>query len=339
MLQKARIKLTLLYSAIFLLLFWSLSFGIYAWMDQFFGDHGRIHFIEISQNEPQSNPGIHTEPPSDIIMDNLRNIIFVIDGLLLLTIPGVSWVLTGNALEPVQKAHNRERQFLADASHELRTPLSILRAEMEVVLKKPQTDTEYQKIIKSNKEEVEGLIALTENLLFMSRERTNHSSPINETIDLTDLLAEQVANFKLKADQKNLKLLLYPPEKEILILGNQLLLKRLFINLLDNAVKYTPKGKIGIAVKKTKIHALIIINDTGIGIAQNHQEKIFNRFYRADESRTKKGYGLGLSIAKQIVAVHEGKIVIKSAPAKGTSVQITFPLIDQIKPIQGKNLS
>src|SRR6267142_1433343 len=108
MIQQARIKLTLLYSAIFLLLFWSLSFGIYTWMNQFFGDHGKIHFMQISQNEPHSNPQAHTEPPSDIIMDNLRNILLIIDGLLLLTIPGVSWVLTGNALEPVEKAHRRE---------------------------------------------------------------------------------------------------------------------------------------------------------------------------------------------------------------------------------------
>jgi signal transduction histidine kinase len=328
MIKQARIRLTILYSAIFLVLFWSLSFGIYVWMNNFFGDQGRIHFGPSNLIDTDTHNFIRGDTPSDIIMDNLRNILLMIDGVLLVMIPVITWLLTGNALKPVQEAHKRERQFLTDASHELRTPLSILRAEMEVALKKKQSLAEYEKVIRSSIEEVEELIALVENLLFMSREQTRHSSPINEKIDLTDLTAEQVAGFQQKAKQKKLTLTFRPPEKETIILGNQQLLKRLLTNLLDNAIKYTKRGGITITIKQTKEKASVTIADTGIGIPKIQLEKIFDRFYRADSSRTEKGYGLGLSIAKQIVAVHHGEITVKSSPKKGTTMQVSFPLLD-----------
>lgn len=339
MIQEARIKLTLLYSIIFLLLFWSLSLGIYFWMNQFFGDQGSIQFIQLYQHSPVILPTHRHETPSDVVMDNLRSILLLIDGLLLIIIPVVTWFLTGNALKPVQTAHKREQQFLADASHELRTPLSILSAEMEVTLKKKQTISDYEKSIRSNKEEVEELIALVENLLFMSREQTKLSSPINETIDLTDVLAERIASFTVKAEQKKLKISFQPPETETLIAGNPQLVKRLFTNLLDNAIKYTAKGTVSVAVKREKNLVSITVSDTGVGIDAPHQEKIFDRFYRVDESRSAKGYGLGLAIAKQIVVLHQGKIEVKSTVGKGTTVQVSFPIKDLIKQVPEKNLS
>ena len=319
MIRKARIKLTLLYSAIFLLLFWVLSFGIYAWMNSFLGDRARISpEIPVYQT--------NREPPSDIVMDNLRNILLMIDFILLVTIPAITWLLTGNTLEPVQKAQKREQQFLTDASHELRTPLSILRAEMEVVLKKKRSPSEYQQVIQSSKEEVDDLSALVENLLFISREQTKHSSPINEKIELTDIIAERIASFGQKAKQKQLQLTFKPSETDLTIQGNHQLLKRLFTNLLDNAIKYTIKGTITITLMPHKDQAVVAINDTGIGIPEAQQDKIFDRFYRTDESRSEQGYGLGLSIAKKIMDVHQGTITVKSEPNKGTTMLLSFPL-------------
>jgi signal transduction histidine kinase len=318
MLRKAQTKLTILYSTIFLLLFWSLSLGIYEWMNQFFGDHSTFAHSLL--------PIIgHHEPPSDIIMDNLRDVLAIIDTILFVAIPIITWFLTGNALEPVQKAHKREQQFLSDASHELRTPLSILLAEMEVALNRKRSVAEYQQVIKSNKEEVDDLSALVENLLFISRENTKYSSPINEDIDLTDLIAERVAYFQPKAKEKNLKLLLHSAKTTPIISGNQQLLKRLFTNLLDNAIKFTEKGSITITSKQTKDAITVTVADTGRGISEEHQEKIFNRFYRTDESRSEQGYGLGLSIVKQIMEVHQGAITLKSKPGKGTIIQLIFP--------------
>ena len=95
---------------------------------------------------------------------------------------------------------------------------------------------------------------------------------------------------------------------------------------MDNAIKYTARGGITVTIKQAADHALVAINDTGIGIPKELQGKIFDRFYRADESRSEQGYGLGLSIAKQIVAVHQGTITVKSAPDKGTELTLSFPL-------------
>jgi two-component system, OmpR family, sensor histidine kinase CiaH len=326
MIRRARIKLTLLYSAIFLLLFWVLSFGIYFWMNQFYGDSSSIHVIQTYEPEPGAPPEIRHEPPSDIVMDDLRNILLTIDLILLLTIPAITWLLTGNALAPVQKSYQREQQFLSDASHELRTPLSILRAEMEVTLNRKRSVSEYQKVIRSNKEEVDDLAALVENLLFISREKTKFSSPINDDIDLTDLIAERIAYFQSKAKQKKLALTLQSAKTAPVIKGNPQLLKRLFTNLLDNAIKFTAKGNITITVRQTKKAVFVEVIDTGMGIPKEHLENIFDRFYRTDESRSEQGYGLGLSIAKQIMDVHSGSITVKSELNRGTTMILTFPL-------------
>lgn len=320
MIRRARIRLTLFYSTIFLLLFWSLSFGIYAWMNSFLGDRSKT-FFEITNSQ------FYQEMPSDVVIDNLRTILLLIDTILLIAIPAITWLLTGNALNPVQKARKREQQFLSDASHELRTPLSILRAEMEVALKKRRSPAEYQKVIQSSKEEVDDLSTLVENLLYLSRENSKHSNPITEQIDLTELVTERIANFQHKARQKKLQLILQPSETNLVIQGNLHLLKRLYTNLLDNAIKYTSEGSITITMKKTKEHAQIAITDTGIGIPEEKQEKIFDRFYRTDESRSEQGYGLGLSIAKQIVQVHHGTVTVESRVGKGTTITLLFPLM------------
>lgn len=328
MIRQARIKLTLLYSAIFLVLFWSLSFGIYIWMDQFLGDPGRLHHLQFFKEEA-SPPLLRNEPPSDIIIDNLRNVLVTIDFILLVSIPTITWFLTGTALAPVQKAHKREQQFLSDASHELRTPLTILRAEIEVALKKKRSTQDYQKVLQSNKEDIDDLIGLVENLLFISRAQAKQNVPILEKVDITDILTERMASFHKEAKQKKLEFVFKPPETSFVINGNPHLLKRLFSNLLDNAIKYTSQGSIIVAVKRTKTEATITITDTGIGIPKEHQEKIFDRFYRADESRSEHGYGLGLSIAKQIMQVHQGTIAVKSDEKKGTSMIVSFPLLKQ----------
>src|SRR5476651_1879019 len=168
MFNRARIKLTIVYSLIFLLLFWGLSLGIYVWMNRCFGDepgkdaHIRVYHAPISLENTRTT----TEPLSDIVMDELRNVLLVLDGTLLFGIPTITWFLTGNTLSPVKKAHEKEKQFLTDASHDLRTPLSILQSEIELTLKKEHTLEEYKETLRSNKEEVAELIDLVENMLF-----------------------------------------------------------------------------------------------------------------------------------------------------------------------------
>jgi two-component system sensor histidine kinase CiaH len=331
MFHTARLKLTILYSFIFLVLFWSLSFGIYFWMNKYFGDTGIDKYIHI-QNEQffRGNREERHEPPSDMILDELRDTIIIIDVLLLFIVPSLAWVLTGKTLKPVQQSYEREKRFLADASHDLRTPLSILSGELELALKKDTTKEEYKKIIKSNKEEVNGLIALVENMLFLSREDVEYKTSQREQVDLTDILIERVVIFQKAAKQKGILLQFKLPKQSIIINGNAQLLKRLFTNLLDNAMKYTSaKGKISITLTLRKDKAMIKIIDSGVGIPQEYQEKIFERFFQVDISRSQKGYGLGLSIAKQIVAFHQGDIHLTSKIGNGTSITVAFPLSKQ----------
>ena len=329
MFRQARLRLTLLYSAIFLVLFWTLSFGIYLWMNRFFGDTAGRHFHHSVNNERQltGNSNISAEPASDIVMDQLRNVLLFLDAVLLLAIPAITWFLTVRTLDPVQKAYAREKQFLTDASHDLRTPLSILRGEIEITLQKDRAKEEYIKTLESNKEEVNDLISLVENMLFFARENKQYQNMQKEQVDLTDLLAERIMVFQQPADQKKLQLTFHPPEQSIVIQANPQLLKRLFTSLFDNAVKYTPAGgKITVKLSQDKNNAHVSITDTGIGIPQEQQEKVFDRFYRADTARSEKGYGLGLSIAKQITDFHGGTIHLDSKVGKGTKVTLIFPL-------------
>ncbi len=333
MFHTARIKLSVLYSIIFLVLFWSLTGGIYFWMNQFFGDSSFIKHHNYSQSIDQEVP--KREPPLDVIMDELKNIILLIDFGLLFTIPIITWFLTGRTLAPIQAAHAREKQFLTDASHDLRTPLSIISADIELSLRKKRTLSDYEKTLKSNKEEVDDLIALVENLLFINRE-DQHRSALQEKIDLIDLLSARIALLQKRADTKNQIISLTPPQKNIIIQGNSHLLNRLFSNLLDNAIKYSPvKANIKVKINYDEKSAVVIISNSGIGIPKKELEKIFDRFYRIDPSRSEKGYGLGLSIAKQIVDMHQGKINIISVEEKETTVSVILPL----KQNPGKNLS
>jgi len=318
MFRHARIKLTILYSVIFLLLFWTTSSGVYLWMNHYFGDR-RTH--PHATNERQLE-----ESNSDKIMDELRNVLLLLDLSLFFLVPTITWILTGKTLEPVQKAHEREKEFLTNASHDLRTPLTIMRTEMELALRKNRSTNEYKHTLLSSKEEVEDLIGLVENLLFIARSENTQAKNIFETIDLTDLITERIVSFQRILKKKQQKLLFDPPSESLTIQGSLPLLKRLFTNLVDNASKYTPsEGTIRITAKKKQQTVIVEISDTGVGISSEHQEHLFERFYRVDSSRNEKGYGLGLAIAQQIVFAHRGKIGIRSKLGKGTTVTLTFP--------------
>lgn len=332
MFRQARLRLTLLYSIIFLVLFWSFSLGIYFWMNRFFGDeHGRSNYIRVHHERSLLENNIQSsEPASDIVMDELRNVLLFLDIVLLLCVPTITWLLTGKTLAPVQKAHEKEKRFLTDASHDLRTPLSILSSEIEVTLQKERAKEEYKKTLQSNKEEVDDLIALVENMLLLSREDLQYQTIQKERVDIVDLLAERIATFQHAAKQKKLQMSFIPSNQSSEINGNLQLLKRLFSSLLDNAIKYTPTGgKIGVKLSQEKHSILVCFTDNGIGIPQDQQEKVFDRFFRSDTARTEKGYGLGLSIAKQIVEFHDGKIHLHSQVGKGTTITLFFPIATQ----------
>ena len=333
MYKKTRLQLTILYTIIFLILFWGLSFGIYFWMNRYFGDNSkRMHYLTTNANGKYiyDEEDKRTEPESDVIMDKLGTILFSIDLLVLLGIPTITWFLTGKTLLPIQQSHARERQFYTNASHDLRTPLSILKGEIDLALRKKQTQSSFKNILQSNKEEVDQLISLVETMFFFSRNNEQQQISKKEDVDLIDILFNTIATHQKQSEYKNIQLSFRSTKESISIMGNAQLLQRLFSNIIENAIKYTAdKGTISVRLFRENQNVTCKIKDSGVGISHQQQEKIFNRFYRGETSMKEEGYGLGLSIARQIVEYHEGTISLLSVVGKGTTVTITFPLFTQ----------
>jgi heavy metal sensor kinase len=226
----------------------------------------------------------------------------------------------------LDEAFTTQRQFMEDISHELKTPLSVLKGELEVTLKKIRSTQEYETTLLSSLEEVNGLIGIVENLLTLARFDAKTTTLQEVSLDLNLLLKDAVEAIQVLAIQKNITLQLNSAHTvETLADKNQL--KRLIINLLDNAIKYTPSGgKISIDLRQQKDSADIEISDTGIGIPEKELPHIFDRFYRVDKSRSSIGFGLGLSIAQSIAMAHGGKIYARANIPQGTIFTISLPV-------------
>jgi len=226
----------------------------------------------------------------------------------------------------LDEAFTSQRQFMEDISHELKTPLSVLKGELEVTLKKIRSTQEYENALHSSLEEVNHLAGIVENLLTLARFDAKTTILQAGPLDLNLLLKDAVDVIQVLADQKNITLQLNSAHSvEILADKNQL--KRLFLNILDNAIKYTPPGgKISIDLRQQKESADIDITDTGIGIPKSELPHIFDRFYRVDKSRSSVGFGLGLSIAQSIAMAHGGKISARPNVPQGTIFTISLPI-------------
>jgi heavy metal sensor kinase len=226
----------------------------------------------------------------------------------------------------LDEAFTIQRQFMEDISHELKTPLSVLKGELEVTLKKIRSPQEYETILHSSLEEVNHLAGIVENLLTLARFDAKTTTLQAVSLDLNLLLKDAVEAIQVLAIQKNVTLQLNSAHTvEILADKNQL--KRLVINILDNAIKYTqPGGKISIDLRQQKDSADIDITDTGIGIPESELQHIFDRFYRVDKSRSSIGFGLGLSIAQSIAMAHGGKIYARANVPQGTIFTISLPI-------------
>ena len=337
MFTHARIKLTILYSLLFLSFFAILSTGIYVWMERSLGEG---YFGQVQQAEQaQSGPGqveLDNERESqvvaiagDVALRQLKNTLFAINSLCLFIIPMLAWFLTKRTLSPVQESYIKQKQFVSDASHELKTPLSVIQGELEVILKRTRTPTAYQKAIRSAREEITRLNGLVESLLLLARADTSNNLDVLARVDLTDVVNSVRSELAAKIKHKKIRICLNTGDYSIVIPGNITMIHQLFYNIIDNAVKYTPPGgNITIQLTRRDNSALCRITDSGIGVPLEDQEKIFDRFYRVDASRSHtKGYGLGLSIAKTIVEKHKGTIsVTSSGEKKGSTFIVALPL-------------
>lgn len=241
----------------------------------------------------------------------------------------LSFFLSRWALAPAQKAWNQQNRFIADASHELKTPITVILANLDIIASHPEDPVRAQsRWIRNTKEEAERMRQLIQDLLFLAKSDSSALQPLFSEVDLSDCAEDRALNFEAVAFEKDVRLFseVCPG---IRIIGNEGQLKQLITILLDNAVKYAgSNGRAVLKVERSQDTAVISVSNTGEPIHPEALKHIFERFYRVDESRARNvgGYGLGLSIAQNIVSLHQGSIRCESNPTDGTSFIVELPL-------------
>jgi heavy metal sensor kinase len=230
-------------------------------------------------------------------------------------------------LTRLESSFEQMRRFTSDASHELRTPLTAIRSVGEVSLRGKKSEGEYREVIASMLEEVDSMARLVERLLMLSRADMGQAKLSRDRIDLVDLAADVAGQLEVLAEEKRQSIDV--DARSVVWTGDRLVLRQALINLVDNAIKYTPQGgKIRIHVDIESDGAIIEVRDTGPGIPADFRERIFDRFYRVDGARSRGGgggMGLGLSIARWAVEVHGGTLTLENAETDGCVFRIHLP--------------
>jgi heavy metal sensor kinase len=232
-----------------------------------------------------------------------------------------------HTLARLEDAFARLRRFTSDASHELRTPLTAMRSVGEVALRDHQPPEQYREAIGSMLEEVDRLTHLVDSLLTLTRADSGAYRAASEMVELGALVQSVVDSLRILADDKG-QLVSIAADEEALVEADRVALRLAVINVLDNAIKYTPPGgSIRIAVAARDDRAVVEVADSGPGIPPEHAEKIFERFYRIerDRSRASGGVGLGLAIARWAVELNGGRIELDASPGAGSTFRIILP--------------
>ncbi len=231
-------------------------------------------------------------------------------------------------LEELEQSFISQRQIVQDVSHELRTPLTILQGQQEVALRRERSVEEYKEVLYSNLEEIEKMKHMVNNLLLLAKIDKDSILKGIGSVDINKLINKMVEDITILAEDKKIQISIFERNKNILVKGDETYLKLLFLNIMDNAIKYTPKGgKIIVELIKLKSWVLVRIEDSGVGIDEKDIPYIFNRFYRVDKTRRGgEGFGLGLSIVKSVLDLHKGNIRVESEINKGTTFYIHLPL-------------
>jgi two-component system, OmpR family, sensor histidine kinase CiaH len=339
MFRSARLKLTAWYLFIIMLVSVSFSVAIYTMLSreverfslsQRLRIERRLHLDEIIPPDLSVQPPVVIDP--DLVNETKHRILFMlvfVNGTIFVLAGGLGYILAGQTLRPIADMLDEQNRFIQDSSHELRTPLTSLKSTMEVSLRdKNLTITDAKILIKESITEVNKLQSLSDSLLALAQYEKPNGYISFEKVSLMKIVEQATRNIHALAANKHITII--HSIKDFSIKGNSDSLIEMLVILLDNAVKYSPKNeKIIITTKKTDHSVDIAIQDNGIGISQENIEHIFDRFYRADNARSKQktsGYGLGLSIAKKIAENHNGSIHAASVTGKGSTFTIRLPL-------------
>jgi two-component system, OmpR family, sensor histidine kinase CiaH len=336
MFKTARLKLTAWYVLIIMIISASFSLLIYQLVNNEITRFASSQRNRIERQYVIQNPNL---PPQSIIVADqdlinesrgrLKLNLLFINGIIIIISGSLSYFLAGLTLKPIQKMSEDQKRFISDASHELRTPITALKSLFEVTLRDKKLDLkEAKKAIKSGIDQSDRLNNLSNSILELSRLETNHIETQFNPLSLKKIISESITQIIPQANLKKINITSKLVDSKIF--GDQNRLVELFTIFLDNAIKYSPNNtQIKIFSKIVGKNNQIKIIDHGIGIDQKDLPYIFDRFYQADNSRSKNdksGYGLGLSIAKKIIYSHNGSIKVSSQVGVGTKFIIYLPL-------------
>ena len=226
-------------------------------------------------------------------------------------------------LARLEDSFTRLSQFSADLAHELRTPIANIRGEAEVALTRPRSPDEYREVIESTVAECEKLSGIVDNLLFLARAEAAERNVQRTSFDGRAVIEKLAAFYEAIAQEQEVTLTCVGEGE---IRADPMLFGRAVSNLVENALRFTPPGgTILISLVTRAEHCEISVKDTGCGIGAEHLPRVFDRFYRADSSRSSQGSGLGLALVKSIADLHDGSAKIESEVGRGTIVTLTFP--------------
>ena len=242
-------------------------------------------------------------------------------------------VTINRLLDEVAGHVERQQQFVADAAHELRGPLAAMRSSLEVAISQDRTADAYRETLAEVLEEARHLSKLSNDLLLLAETGDETRERPRERVDLTAIARQTIAMFGGVAEERSVGLFLEVPTTAAQLPGDASQLRQVCGNLLDNAIRFTPDGgKVTMAVVPDNDgkHAVMTVTDTGCGIAPEHLDRVFDRFYKTDASRTRteaaRGGGLGLAICRSIVERHDGTISVTSTAGRGTTFTVRLPM-------------
>lgn len=230
----------------------------------------------------------------------------------------------------LEEAFQKQRQFAADASHELRTPLAIIQAESSLALDRRRTQAEYRRSLELVSGEVTYMSDIIGKLLLLAREDAGTEPANFQEVNVKDLISDLSSDLEALAQEKGVAFNLGPLD-DLMVKGDRFKLRQLFLNILDNAIRYTPSGgNVSSTLVRKNGNALVSITDTGVGIPAEELPFIFDRFYRVDKARSRAdgGLGLGLAIASSIARLHGGQIEVESQVGKGSTFRVILPLLE-----------
>lgn len=334
MFSSARLKLTLWYLLIITVISFVFSLVIYQLISTEINRFATAQRVRFERHVNSSSDKFFLPPPptvdAELVEESRHRLLLnlIVVNLSIISLSGaLSFFLAGKTLDPIATMIEDQNRFISDSSHELRTPITAMKSALEVNLRDPKlTIKDAKELINDNLEEVNHLQSLSDGLLRLAQVQKPNQKVSFSQYSLKDIAERAVSRLKPLAKTKSITIV--NQIQDVKLTCDQTSIVDLLAILVDNAIKYSPeKQKIVLSSSLQKGRVAFSVKDNGIGIDSKDIPHIFDRFYRADQARSKNdigGYGLGLSIAKKIVDQHSGEIKVDSLPGKGTTFTVSF---------------